>query len=173
MKTLRFALLVAVIAGCATTSDKISGKYGVFFDSPLAYDEQIVRALRDRLSSVDVVASPADDAYDAVIVLSRTATGNFALQPDVRRVQSTRSGPMTRTYPVQHRMELLHYDVVRGGKVMQRGDVHIIAGYPSTDIADRQQAPSAGDQDSAHIQQQYARGIELARAVANAVKGES
>ena len=173
MKTIRLTLLLAVFAGCATTSDRIGGKYGVFFESDLAYDEQIVTALRDRLSSVDVVASPADDAYDAVIVLSRTATGNFPLQPDIRRVESTRSGPRTRTYRVQHRMELLHYAIVRRGSAVSAGEVHVLSGYPALDITDKQQMPYPGDQDSARTQQQYARGIEVARAVEKALKDNS
>jgi hypothetical protein len=166
MKTIQIALLVTMIAGCASTPGKIQGKYGVFFDPYFAPDEQIVSALRDRLSSVDVVASPADDAYDAVIVLSSSASGPFLLQPQVRTT-ATVSKPR-----VLQRMELIHYEILRGGKLAAAGDVRVIGGYPDQNIVERKQLLRTDDQESARRQQTYGRSIDVARSVAQALKGE-
>jgi hypothetical protein len=165
MKTIQIALLVTMIAGCASTPGKIQGNYGVFFDPAFAPDEQIVRALRDRLSSVDVVASPADDAYDAVIVLSRDASGPFLLQPQVQTT-ATVSRPR-----VLQRMELVHFEIMRDGKLSAAGDVRVIGGYPEQDLVERRQQLRTDDRDSARRQQAYGRGVDVARSVAEALKG--
>lgn len=176
MKTLQIALFAALIAGCASTSDKISGNYAVFIDPALAQPDQIVRALRDRLSSVDVVASPADDSHDALIVLSTAAkTGQFMIQPDTRVYPETpKESVSIQTRRTRQQLELVHFEIVRAGRTASSGDVRVIGGYPTDDLVARQQALSNGspDQDSARIQQGYGRGIDIAREVVKALKGE-
>ena len=172
MKTIQIALLVTMIAGCASTPGKIQGNYGVFFDPAFAPDEQIVRALRDRLSSVDVVASPADDAHDAVIVFSRTTTGRFRLQPDsLINMEPRRDSPASSDRR-QQQLELVHYEIVRAGKTTAEGDVRVIGGYPSADLMEQRERIWPGDQDSVRLQQSYGRGIEIARSVTQALKGQ-
>jgi len=172
MKTIQIALLVTLIAGCASAPGRIAGNYGVYFDSDFASDEQVVRALRDRLSSVDVVASPADDAYDAVIVLSRTATGRFRLQPDsFINPERRRDSPPSLDLR-QQQMELVHYEIVRDGRTTAAGEVRVIGGYPTSDLMARRQRTTPGDRDSARLQQSYGRGIDIARSVVQALKGE-
>ena len=161
MKTIRIALVVALIAGCASAPRKISGKYGVVIDPKVSFDDDIVRALRDRLSSVDVVASPADDAYDAVIVLSWEAGGRWTLQPDDRRFNNMH---------VQQRMDLVHYQIMRGGKKAAEGSIHVAAGYPPRDISSTRHQTVIGDDQPLTIQRDYGRGIDVARVVVKALK---
>ena len=123
MKTLRIAFLLVLFVGCASTPKKLSGKYGLVFGDDLHVNDSIVRALRDQLSSVDVVASPADDKYDAVIVLEnpRLSMGIVNSYPvPEQRLDLIRRDPRvfnTRT------AWLVRYEIVRRGTTVAGGTI--------------------------------------------------
>jgi hypothetical protein len=124
MKALRFAFLVVLVAGCASTA-KLPGKYGVVFEEASRYDDSIVGALRDRLSTVDVVASPADDAYDAVIVLGQPMnTPRFLTTTPYKETTKTSSVfSMREDFHSGFRFTAMRYEIHRRGAITAEGTV--------------------------------------------------
>ena len=134
MKTLRFAFLLVLFVGCASTPRKMAGKYGVVLAPRMGYNDQIVHALRERLSTVDVVASPADDAYDAVIVLDGTTRtpNSYNYQRVISKEQPMQWEPDYGR--VQAGFAVMRYEIHRRGTITAKGSM--LASLPGLDITD-------------------------------------
>lgn len=164
MKVLRFAFLLVLFVGCASTTKKLSGKYGLVFGDDLHVNDSIVRALRDQLSSVDVVASPADDKYDAVIVLEnqRLSLGVVNAYPVTQqRLDLIRQDP--RVFNARNAW-LIHYEIVRRGTTVADGTI-APESYVLPDIA---QGP-VRDVNSAVREQEFRASHNIAQDIVKAL----
>jgi hypothetical protein len=166
MKTLRFAFLLVLFVGCASSQRKIGGRYGVIVGDRVQYGDQIVRALRDQLSSVDVVASPAYDAYDAVIVVD---WGKTTLGPSERSLPTKTTMPGAvdpYVMPVGARFNMLHFAIHRGGGIAAEGTA--MAGVPYRGDIMASSRPNMTSIPG--TQKGYEVGIEVANQIVKALK---
>ncbi len=153
------ALLITLVlfaAGCASTK-KLAGRYGLVLDDELktrgmyALDETVIYALREELGHVDLIDSPSDAGYDAVIVLSRGPWTQLHIEPQPEQ-------PAMGT-----RQHLVQYEILRGGRKIAEGVARVERSWP----------PAPGerlDTDSHRHQQSYAGGLEVARVVVKALR---
>ena len=154
-------LAALLFVACASTP-KISGRYGVVFLDPaitpahtVTPEDAIVNALRNELSTVDVIASSADDSYDAVIVFSwKSSAPNYA----------NRSEYDVNGFPRHRRFStLLNYEIVRGGRTVTKGVARI------TPVIEPEQKGYSPLEDSS-LRNSYDQGIQVARQVLKALR---
>jgi hypothetical protein len=156
------ALLVLLVAACASNPDRLAGRYAVVLDPALDRfppgREGIVSALRDRLQNVDFVPSRDVQGYDAVIVLSRGPSGRWNINPPPPQPHAGST------------IHLVHYEIVREGRVASAGDARVVHTWPPSRHDINPPAREPGGATSHQIQQAYAGGIEVARTVTKALR---
>lgn len=151
-------LLILFAFGCASTK-KLPGRYGLVIDDNrqswrgYVVDDSVLYALREQLGRVDVIASPTEPGYDAVIVLSSGPSTQWHIEPerdDIPDAQGTRQ-------------QLVYYQILRGGAKVAEGAARVEHTWPPP-IDDR------SDTDSYRHQQTYAGALEVARVVVKALR---
>ena len=152
--------MIAILVTCAcasTTTSKVPGRYGVVLDPALvetadertaipSVGDSILRALRDRLETVETTRSTSAAGYDAIIVLQYGGGNLFKpSNPDATVSAFT----------------LLEYEILRGGASIANGSV------PLRGLRREEGARAARARTQSEA---YAQGIEVARVVAQALK---
>lgn len=179
MKTTALLLTaILILSGCATTNtDKIPGQYAVVIQPDpglvtFAFPaDKVVDALRERLEAVQLVDSADAASYDAVIVLTphKAMRSHLASSRDTRRtVEPYKREHGTLTDPDAGRaiqfVQVVEFDILRGGRNVGHGAARFER-FPNDEDKLRDSAPAA-----THARQNYAAGIEIARAVAKALR---
>jgi hypothetical protein len=180
-KTLLIASILVVTACASAPDKKISGNYAVMvvsdpaarYRAPWGFPvDDVLSSLRERLGTVDLVDSADDASYDAIIVLrphqpSRwphvTASQTPRPRREVWNKEHSPEGPREAYGTGKQRfIQTVTFDIVRGGRTIGKGTARFEKA--SHEVDNRRTAVTTGKQ------QNYAAGIEIARAVAKALR---
>ncbi len=169
---------ILILSGCATTNtDKIPGQYAVVIEQDptirtFAFPaDEVVTALRERLGNVQLVDSADASSFDAVIVLTphKAMRSHLASPRDTRRTVE----PYKREHgtladadasrAIQF-VQVVEFDILRGGRNVGHGAARFER-LPNSEDKMRDSYPAGNN-----TRQNYAAGIEIARAVVKALR---